>query len=117
MYAGVIGTGNEPPRSQTAAVVGAFGLSDRTRTRTDQPYRLAAAGEPDRDLTGSPRSARSVPAARAQAETRTRRRSDRKRAARLRPAVHAQAAGSWERVRCVRTRPRAAGESPSTSIA
>ena len=48
LYAGVIGTGNEPPRSQTAAVVGAFGLSDRPRTRTDQPYRLAAAGEPDR---------------------------------------------------------------------
>ena len=49
------------------------------------------------DLAGSPRSARSVPAARAQAETRTRRRSDRKRAARHRPAVRMRrqrAAGS-----------------------
>ena len=59
LYAGVIGTGNEPPRSQTAAVVGAFGLSDRPRTRTEisridwQPQASRT------DLTGSPRSAQS----------------------------------------------------------
>ena len=47
LVAGAVGTGNEPPRSRTAAVVGAFGLGDRPRTRVDQPYRLAAAGEPD----------------------------------------------------------------------
>ena len=48
LLAGAVGTGNEPPRSRTAAAVGAFGLGDRPRTSVDQPYRLAAAGEPDR---------------------------------------------------------------------
>ena len=47
LYAGSVGTENELPLSHTAAGVGGFGLYDRPSIRADQPYRLAAASEPD----------------------------------------------------------------------